>query len=309
MSISFKRVPALPSTLEPDTLYLVRDEVSGKLNFTATDSTGKVAKTPTYDEIQTLINEKVAVAASAATQTTQAVEKTTANDNDTFSIVDSVSGLLNKVKYSTLKSWLAGIFAPKDSPVFSRQTAVTSTVDAPIYASALNPGFSALLVLTGKQASADLTWNIVSSGSGLGASALRFTKGVWTGSPSMLINENDQLLFLKNTFGYSIGAGGAVTQQDSKSNDVVLNKPTGRITMSSESLASGATAVFSFYNSFIKSNSIVLIQLNQGAFITYESLVSGRVDGVCKIGVRNKHTTAISEPLVIDFLIIEGAVA
>jgi hypothetical protein len=49
---------------------------------------------------------------------------------------------------------------------------------------------SAALTITGRQSSSDETWNIISTGSGLGSGSLRFTRGSWTGTPSMLIDSS-----------------------------------------------------------------------------------------------------------------------
>jgi hypothetical protein len=52
---------------------------------------------------------------------------------------------------------------------------------------------SSILSITGRQSSVDETWNIISSGSGLGGGALRFTRGGWTDSPAMLINSSGNI--------------------------------------------------------------------------------------------------------------------
>jgi hypothetical protein len=54
---------------------------------------------------------------------------------------------------------------------------------------------SAMVRLVGRASSVDKEWNIVATGSGLGADALRFVRGGWTGTPSMSIDSNDNLLF------------------------------------------------------------------------------------------------------------------
>jgi hypothetical protein len=52
---------------------------------------------------------------------------------------------------------------------------------------------SAALTITGRQSSVDETWHIISSGSGLGAGSLRFTRGGWTDTPYMRIASNGQV--------------------------------------------------------------------------------------------------------------------
>ena len=52
---------------------------------------------------------------------------------------------------------------------------------------------SAILRLVGRQTSVDEEWNIVSTGSGLASSALRFVRGGWTGTPSMLIDSSGRV--------------------------------------------------------------------------------------------------------------------
>ena len=53
---------------------------------------------------------------------------------------------------------------------------------------------SAVLNLTGRQSSVDNLWSIVATGNGLSGPQLRFTKGGWTGTPSMLIDSSGNLL-------------------------------------------------------------------------------------------------------------------
>ena len=54
---------------------------------------------------------------------------------------------------------------------------------------------SAFVRIVGRQAGVDNEWNVIASGNGLAGPQLRFTYGVWTGSPSMVIDSSSNLLF------------------------------------------------------------------------------------------------------------------
>jgi len=113
--------------------------------------------------------------------------------------------------------------------------------------------------------------------------------------------------------GYGTGAGGTVTQATSKSTAVTLNKPTGRITMTADALAAGATVPF------IVSNSLVTLSDNVVATLSVLPSGTSGLDYSLDVFVRNpaevvfvlKNISAASrsEAVVINFVIIKGAIA
>ena len=116
------------------------------------------------------------------------------------------------------------------------------------------------------------------------------------------------LLSNAGVIGYDTGSGGTVTQADSKSGTVTLNKPTGSITTTSDALAGGAYVNFVFYNSYISSGDIVHVQASGGAIGNeYQAWVGAIAAGVVVICLRNNTGASRSEVVNIDFAIFKRA--
>lgn len=72
---------------------------------------------------------------------------------------------------------------------------VRSSVDTIINSQSTGTIQSAIVRIVGRQSSVDEEWNVVAAGSGLGSSALRFVRGVWTGTPSAIITSTGDFQF------------------------------------------------------------------------------------------------------------------
>jgi hypothetical protein len=109
--------------------------------------------------------------------------------------------------------------------------------------------------------------------------------------------------------GYGTGAGGTVTQATSKGTAVTLNKPTGQITMNGASLASGATVAFLLYNTVLtNANDQVVVSLWAGnANYALYSVAVATGSGSAYIIVKNEHTAALADAVVLNFAIIKGS--
>lgn len=110
--------------------------------------------------------------------------------------------------------------------------------------------------------------------------------------------------------GYSTGAGGTVTQGSSsgKSTAVTLNAICGQITMNNASLGNSIGASFSFNNSAIGANDIVLASISSGATAGgYLMVVDAISAGFARIIVRNFSGGSLSEAIVINFIVIKSA--
>ena len=109
--------------------------------------------------------------------------------------------------------------------------------------------------------------------------------------------------------GYGPGAGGTVTQATSKSTAVTLNKPTGAITMHNASLAAGAAVGFTLNNSLIDSfHSVGIEQVTSHTPAAYNVWVDSKGVGAAFIVVKNISGAPLSEPIVLSFSIIKGAI-
>jgi len=113
-----------------------------------------------------------------------------------------------------------------------------------------------------------------------------------------------------NGVGYTPGAGGTVTQATSKTTDVTLNKPSGRVTLNGEALAAGATASFTLNNTTIAEGDTVLLSLSgaMGTFVNY-NLWSYVGAGYVLIAIKNISGGLLSDAPTINFAVIKGASA
>ena len=113
-----------------------------------------------------------------------------------------------------------------------------------------------------------------------------------------------------NGVGYTPGAGGTVTQATSKTTDVTLNKPSGRVTLNGAALAAGATASFTLNNTTIAEGDTVLLSLSgaMGTFVNY-NLWSYVGAGYVLIAIKNISGGLLSDAPTINFAVIKGASA
>lgn len=105
--------------------------------------------------------------------------------------------------------------------------------------------------------------------------------------------------------GYDTGSGGTVTQSTSKSNSVTLNKPCGKITMNNAALSSGATVIFTFFNSLIGSTDMIDVQLDAaGISSTADYNVWASVGaGAAVVALKNISAGSLSESVGLRFAV------
>lgn len=104
--------------------------------------------------------------------------------------------------------------------------------------------------------------------------------------------------------GYATGAGGAVTQNTSKSTGVTLNTTCGRITINSASLASDTTVSFILTNSCVESGDVMVFSQLSGTLGAY-IIVADCNAGSATIALRNVTAGAIAESFIIAFVVIK----
>lgn len=132
--------------------------------------------------------------------------------------------------------------------------------------------------------------------------------GVQTGDPNFTWSANDGLR-LGKAFGYGSG-GGAVTQATSKSTATpAIDTNCGTVTMNAAELAADTAVSFTLTNSTIAANDMLLVShASGGTFGAY--LLDGRANaGSGTIVVRNVTSGALSEAIVIRFLVIKAVVS
>lgn len=107
--------------------------------------------------------------------------------------------------------------------------------------------------------------------------------------------------------GYTIGAGGTVTQVTSKATAVSLNKTTGTITLSNAALAGGAIVNFTLSNTSIAAADVLVLNHDSGGTIGAYGLNAATAANAAVIYVRNNTAGSLSEAIVIAFAVIKGA--
>ena len=120
-----------------------------------------------------------------------------------------------------------------------------------------------------------------------------------------------QVLVNKATglIGYTTGAGGTVTQATSKGTSVILNKPTGQITMHNAALAAGAVVGFPVTNSLVTLSDVVVCSIKNGSVTSVGnySIITSPGGGAFEVWVRNVSAGGLSEAVIISYSVIKGA--
>ena len=113
------------------------------------------------------------------------------------------------------------------------------------------------------------------------------------------------VVLVDEQLGYTVEGQGTVTQATSKSTAVTLNKPAGQITMNNASLNAATNVTFTFNNSFISANDILILNVGAGATSgAYNCWVSSLSAGAATVTLRNISGGSLSEAVVINFALI-----
>jgi hypothetical protein len=126
--------------------------------------------------------------------------------------------------------------------------------------------------------------------------------GPLTAAGNVLVNSSS------GKIGYATGngAGGTVTQATSRTTAVVLNKPTGAITLFSAAGTTAATT-FTVTNSTVLATSVILLNQKSGTDL-YDLMVTAVAAGSFNITFRTTGGTTTETP-VFSFAVISGSIA
>lgn len=128
------------------------------------------------------------------------------------------------------------------------------------------------------------------------------------GSERMRIDTSGNVLVTNAAgIGYGVGAGGTVVQATSKSTEVTLNKPCGRIVMHNAALAAGAAVVFNFTNATIAHSDEVSLTMISGANYRVEPIDIW--NGGCAFRVTNISASSLSYALAFNFKVFKVALS
>jgi hypothetical protein len=111
-----------------------------------------------------------------------------------------------------------------------------------------------------------------------------------------------------NAFGYTAGAGGTVSQTSNKSTTVVLNEPSGEITMQNSTLNAATTVSFTLTNSTIGARDVMIINLVGGGTAGAYTFGANCTSGSAVVTVRNVTAGNLGEALVLRYAVIKGSI-
>jgi hypothetical protein len=109
------------------------------------------------------------------------------------------------------------------------------------------------------------------------------------------------------TIGYGSGAGGAVTQDTSRTTDVTLDTVCGQITLFSSTTTAGTFTSFTVNNAVVAATDVVIVNISSGATADkYSTAVTAVADGSFRIQIYNIAAVAVAEAPVLNFAIINA---
>ena len=111
---------------------------------------------------------------------------------------------------------------------------------------------------------------------------------------------------LNASIGYSNGSGGSVTQSTSKTTSVTLNSSTGLIITSNSTINAGLTSSFTFTNSRIEVNDLLLVSHVSGGTLASYTIAAVPSNGSAIVYVRNNSSSNLAEALTLRFAIIKS---
>lgn len=111
------------------------------------------------------------------------------------------------------------------------------------------------------------------------------------------------------TFGFKTGVGGAVTQATSKATGVTLSKICGKITLVNSALAAATIVSFILTNTLIAANDVLVLNHVSGGTPGSYTLNAQPAAGSATINIRNNTAGSLSEAIVLQFVVIKGAIS
>lgn len=141
---------------------------------------------------------------------------------------------------------------------------------------------------------------------GSGQWILRYEEGLLD---ALTVDRLGNLTVNAGALGYGVGAGGTATQPTNKSTAVMLNKPSGLVTMNNAALAAGATVYFDVNNSFVAGTETISLNPNSSTGISYRIEVWRVVAGSFSLRVTNITAGSLSDALSFQFNVHKGAIS
>lgn len=107
--------------------------------------------------------------------------------------------------------------------------------------------------------------------------------------------------------GYGNGAGGAVTQDTSRTTGVTLNRVCGQITLFSATTLANTFASFTVTNTTVSATSVVIANFSSGATAnSYGLSITAVAVGSFRVQIHNIAAVAVAEAPVINFAVLSA---
>jgi hypothetical protein len=111
--------------------------------------------------------------------------------------------------------------------------------------------------------------------------------------------------------GYTAGVGGAVTQINTKSTSVTLNKISGQITTHTESLGGNTTVIFDVLNTTVSQTDTIIINMkSSGTHLgDYQCWIASIGNNTFTVALRNMSGSVYAEAVTMNFAVIKAVAA
>lgn len=134
----------------------------------------------------------------------------------------------------------------------------------------------------------------------------------WTEADANFSNLNTDKLertsgVIGGGFGYTTGAGGAVTQLTSRTTGVTLSKLCGTITLFSATTTAGQTSTFTVTNTLVAVGDVIVVSAQTGAGIYF--FTTKAAAGSFTLSVYTPAAVGAAEAPVLNFAVIKAVAA
>lgn len=115
-------------------------------------------------------------------------------------------------------------------------------------------------------------------------------------------------LLVSTYLGYTVGAGGTVTQITSKATGVTVNAQCGQITTHNASLSAGAEVTFTVTNGAVgAADSVIINHASGGTSGAYGVFISAVAAGSFNVTLTNLTTGSLGQALTLNFALLRGS--
>ena len=132
----------------------------------------------------------------------------------------------------------------------------------------------------------------------------------YTSNQWLFLNPNGGTVLVgSGGFGYGPGAGGTVVQSTSKSTDLTINKPAGRIVTHNGVVNAGSSVAFNVYNALVGPADVVVLNgvitgTNPGSYSIRVAWVSTAAFSVV---ITNLSGANLAEAITFNFVVLKGS--